>query len=228
MSRMVLVRKAAEADTPFLEEMLLLAADWRSEAPVRSVADIMSEPTLARYVVGWPRPGDVGVVAEASGPVGAAWWRFFKADDPGYGFVDAATPEVSVAVRRGWRGQGIGKELLPALIACARAEGIGALSLSVERGNYAVRLYERLGFVTIAASGKFAKFAKFATRLSRSCGPGSTATVEHRQQVSVANERDAPLPVLRGRGVSCLLRDLRAVVRPGDPVLDRHRRQKLA
>jgi len=149
---MVLVRRADDRDTLLLKEMLLVAADWRQAAPVRSVADIMSVPSLAHYVVDWPRPGDVGVVAEADTPVGAAWWRFFDANDPGYGFVDAAIPEVSIGVRHGWRGQGVGDTLMRALIGCAHAASLGALSLSVEPDNYAVRLYERLGFDRVGVS----------------------------------------------------------------------------
>lgn len=82
-------------------------------------------------------------------PVGAAWWCFFEEDDPGYVFLDDATPEVSVAVHREWRRRGIGEALLQALIERARVERVPALSLSVESDNPAVRLYERLGFEVV-------------------------------------------------------------------------------
>ncbi len=55
--------------------------------------------------------------------------------------------------RGAWRGQGIGETLLRAVEECARAEGIRALSLSVESDNYAVGLYERIGFRVIERSG---------------------------------------------------------------------------
>ncbi len=143
---MVVIRRAVDEDAAFLQQMLLLAADWRTDAPERPVAQVMSEPLLAHYVAGWPLHGDLGVVAEAGHPVGAAWWRFFREDDPGFGFVDAATPELSIGVRASWRGQSVGEQLLHTLISHARAEGVGALSLSVEPDNYAaVRLYTRLG-----------------------------------------------------------------------------------
>ena len=86
-------------------------------------------------------------------PVGAAWWRLFPPEDPGFGFVNASTPEVAIGVVEDWRGRGIGARLLDALIVRARAEGLPALSLSVEKDNDAVHLYERAGFRRVSAVG---------------------------------------------------------------------------
>lgn len=100
------------------------------------------------------RSGDFGVVADAGAqPLGAAWWRRFPADAPGYGFIDEATPELSVAVLAAHRGRGIGTALLRALMREARGRGIGRLSLSVEHDNPAAALYERLGFRPSPATG---------------------------------------------------------------------------
>jgi ribosomal protein S18 acetylase RimI-like enzyme len=85
-------------------------------------------------------------------PVGAAWLRLFTETDPGWGFVDAATPEVSMAILPGYRGQGIGTVLLTELITQARGR-YPALSLSVDPQNAAMRLYERLGFTVVGATG---------------------------------------------------------------------------
>lgn len=127
--------------------MLVAAAFWRPDGPSGSVAEVLSQPELAHYVVGWPRPGDLGVLAlDGQQPVGAAWVRLLSESDPGYGFVDAATPELSMGVLQAWRGRGVGSRLLDALIVAAREQGLTSLSLSVERDNYARRLYERVGF----------------------------------------------------------------------------------
>lgn len=126
--------------------MLVEAAFWRPDGPDGSIDEVSRQPELAHYVAGWPRPGDLGVVAEAEHPVGAAWLRFFAASDPGYGFVDVTTPELSMGVVREWRGRGVGARLLDALVTTARETDMTTLSLSVEPDNYARRLYERVGF----------------------------------------------------------------------------------
>lgn len=145
---MATVRRATAEDAPFLRQVLAIAADWRPGAQVRAVAEVMAEPSLAHYVAGWPAPRDVGFVVDDDRPVGAAWWRFFTEQDPGFGFVDAATPEISIGVTPGSRRRGFGTALLEALIGEARHLGIPTLSLSVEADNPARSLYRRAGFVT--------------------------------------------------------------------------------
>ena len=132
------LRATTGADAAFLAAMLDAAGNWRPGAPHQHVP--------AHYIAGWPKEGDYGVVAEAGRPLGAAWWRFFPPDDPGYGFVDATIPEITIAVVQDARGRGIGTHMMEALIDEARCQKLTGLSLSVEPDNYARRLYERLGF----------------------------------------------------------------------------------
>jgi ribosomal protein S18 acetylase RimI-like enzyme len=136
------IRPAGSQDIPFLRDMLRHAyyARWGNEADV----------PLERYVAGWGRSGDTAFVAiDDFQPVGAAWYRLFEPDEPGYGFVDADTPELTVAIVPSRRGKGLGRELLAKLIEQARAEGYAQLSLSVEPDNPAIRLYEDYGFTKV-------------------------------------------------------------------------------
>lgn len=149
----VLVRPARADDAAFLAEMLVEAVCWRPDGPRRSLDDVLRDPVLAHYVAGWPRGDDLGVVAQAEQPVGAAWLRYSSPAARGYGFVDAATPEVSVAVAPGWRGRGAGTRMLEALAVVARSAGARQLSLSVETDNPARRLYERMGFEHVGGNG---------------------------------------------------------------------------
>lgn len=148
------LRPATSDDLPLLCEMLIEAAFWRS-SDVKPPADReLTDPFLERYVEGWPRDGEFGVVAEEGGhPLGAAWCRFFTAAEPGYGFVDEAVPELSVAVRPGSRRRGVGTAMLREILRQASDRNLERLSLSVERDNPSVSLYERLGFETRGSVG---------------------------------------------------------------------------
>lgn len=147
------VRPATLEDHPFLEQMLAVAVDWRPDAEVRPVADVMAEPELAHYVSGLDLERDAGFVAVDDRPVGAAWWRYFPEHDPGYGFVGTTIPELAIGVVAEARGRGVGTLLLTALIDEARRRSLPGLSLSVEPDNPAASLYRRLGFKTVGGTG---------------------------------------------------------------------------
>jgi len=133
-------RPVGKSDVRFLRDMLRHAYHWR-------VAEDTERPVY-RYVRNWGRPGDAGVLAlEGPHPYGAAWYRVFTADEPGFGFVDERTPELTIAVVPSHRGKGAGKELLEALLDRARTEGYEAVSLSTDRDQAA--WYERFGFETV-------------------------------------------------------------------------------
>ncbi|HWQ01724.1 MAG TPA: GNAT family N-acetyltransferase [Gaiellaceae bacterium] len=137
-----MIRHAGTQDIPFMRDMLRHAyyARWGTEADV----------PLERYVAGWGRPGDTALVAiDEFQPVGVAWYRLFPEDEPGYGFVDEDTPELTIAIVPSRRGKGLGEQLLAALLDEARAQGRSEISLSVEPDNPAIRLYEQHGFARV-------------------------------------------------------------------------------
>ena len=131
-----MIRQAGPQDVRFLRDMLKHAYHWR----------LNQDPDLpvARYVNNWGRPGDAGLVAWENGPIGAAWYRLFKASAPGFGFVDEQTPELTIAVVPSHRGHGTGGELLEALLTRARSDGFPRVSLSAEPGQ--TGFYEKHGF----------------------------------------------------------------------------------
>jgi ribosomal protein S18 acetylase RimI-like enzyme len=146
----VIVRRGGAQDVRFLRDMLHHAYYWKERMP-----DAAGPGPVALYVKAWGRPGDTAVVALADGfPVGAAWYRLFRAVAPGYGFVDEQTPELAVAVVPNARGKGAGSALLDTLLDRARADGFSALSLSVDTLNQsAIALYERHGFEHVEEKG---------------------------------------------------------------------------
>jgi GNAT superfamily N-acetyltransferase len=142
------IRRGGQQDVPFMRDMLRHAYYWRWADPE------LEDLPVGRYVDRWGRPGDTAVVIiERFRPVGAAWYRLFTADAPGYGFVDEQTPELTIAVVPSCRGKGYGDQLLTALLDRARADGYRRVSLSVMPDNPAVALYERHGFHTVGERG---------------------------------------------------------------------------
>jgi len=138
----MVIRRGGRQDVRFLRDMLHHAYYWRELDPGEGAGPV------ALYVKGWGRPGDTALIAVDDGfPVGAAWYRLFRRDHKAYGFVDEETPELAIAVVPSRRGRGLGESLLEALVERARADGYGALSLSVPSEDAAlVAFYEKQGF----------------------------------------------------------------------------------
>jgi len=148
------IRPITPADEPFLWEALYHAIYVAlGDAPPEQ--DVVNRPELARYVRGWGDANDLGFIAvaeEKQQPIGAAWIRLLTGDDGGYGYTDDTTPELSVAVLPEYRGRGIGTRLLIHLLQAVSIHH-PSVSLSVEAGNPASRLYRRLGFEIVSTSG---------------------------------------------------------------------------
>jgi GNAT superfamily N-acetyltransferase len=135
-----MVRPVEIHDVRFLRDMLRHAYHWRLQED--------TEWPVYRYVANWGRRGDAGVLAlDGPHPYGAAWYRLFTEAEPGFGFVDEDTPELTIAVVPSRRGKGTGKELLDALLERARADGFHAVSLSAAESQ--TPYYERFGFATV-------------------------------------------------------------------------------
>jgi GNAT superfamily N-acetyltransferase len=146
-------RPIEPADEPFLWRMLYHSLFVPPGHPALPPA-IVHLPRVASYVAGWGRAGDQGILAADSAGgtlLGAAWLRRWSKDDRGFGFLDEGTPELVVAVLPEVRGQGIGTALLQRLLELV-AGSVPAVSLSVDPGNPAVRLYRRLGFTVVGTA----------------------------------------------------------------------------
>lgn len=146
------IRLLTDADRPLLRQATLANMNWSGRH--FTAADVDASDEINHYFRTFPSARDLGV-ADVEGETvrGVAWLVFLPVENPGYGFVDADIPELSITTFEGFRGQGVGTALLIALLTFARARGVHAVSLSVEDGNGARRLYERAGFVVVGRNG---------------------------------------------------------------------------
>ncbi len=114
------------------------------EPPPKSVIE---SPELQEYIINFGnRKHDKALVAEIKGKVvGAIWVRIMN----DYGHIDDDTPSLAMSVYRKYRGSGIGTLLLKQLLQVERLAGYSKISLSVQKGNYAVKMYEKEGFTVV-------------------------------------------------------------------------------
>lgn len=137
------IRKIQEEEYGLLKEFLYLAiyVPEGTQPPPRS---ILLQPELQVYLKDFGREkDDHGVIAWIQDKaVGAAWARVMN----DYGHIDNQTPSLALAVSAPFRGQGIGTALLKRLLDDLRKTGYDSVSLSVQRANPALRLYQCLGF----------------------------------------------------------------------------------
>ena len=63
--------------------------------------------------------------------------------------MDDDTPSFAISLYKEYRGKGIGTELMRRMLELLKAQGYKRASLAVQKANYAVRMYEAVGFRTI-------------------------------------------------------------------------------
>lgn len=66
-----------------------------------------------------------------------------------YGHIDNDTPSLAMSVSKEYRGLGIGSSLLKELLSALKSAGYSKISLSVQKANYAVKIYTQAGFTVV-------------------------------------------------------------------------------
>ncbi len=109
--------------------------------------DIIELPELKLYYEDFGSGrADHCFVAEDDGRViGAVWTRIMN----DYGHVDDDTPSFAISLYKEYRGEGIGTRLMEHMLELLKEKGYKQASLAVQKANYAVKMYEKVGFKTI-------------------------------------------------------------------------------
>ncbi|MDR1403686.1 MAG: GNAT family N-acetyltransferase [Tannerellaceae bacterium] len=146
----VMHRFFTQDDFPLLED-LLYEAIFQPEGAEPLPRDVIKKPYMDIYIRDFgKRQGDFCVFSELNGKtVGGAWLRRIDGKIKGYGYVDSQTPELVIAVFKKYRSLGIGTGLMYNIIELALINGTGGykqISLSVDKTNYAVKMYKNFGF----------------------------------------------------------------------------------
>ena len=140
------LREIKENETEILKDFLYEAIfiPEGMELPPR---EIIEQPELKLYYDGFGiGEADFCIVADDEGKViGAVWTRIMN----DYGHVDEETPSFAISLYKEYRGQGIGTKLMKEMLNLLKEKGYKRASLAVQKANYAVKMYENVGFKAV-------------------------------------------------------------------------------
>ena len=141
-----IIRKIEQEEIKILDTFLYEAI-FIPEDVKKPPINIINQPDLQVYVKEFgTKAGDICFVAEIDGKiVGAVWARIIN----DYGHVDDETPSLAISILKEYRGNGIGTELMKKMLTELRTDGFKKVSLSVQKQNYAVKMYKKIGFEII-------------------------------------------------------------------------------
>ena len=139
------IRKIRENEYPILSDFLYEAI-FIPEGMDKPPKSIIEQPELQVYIEDFGKEDDWCLVAEIKEKIiGAVWVRIM--DD--YGHIDDETPSFAISLYEEYRNLGIGTALMEAMLQFLREKGYKQTSLSVQKVNYAVCMYQKAGFEII-------------------------------------------------------------------------------
>ena len=137
------IREIQKQEYPLLDNFLYEAifVPEGIEPPPKT---IITSPELQIYVERFEESkDDWGLVAEVGGKiVGAVWVRIMN----DYGHIDDETPSLAISLYKEYRGFGIGTAMMKEILALLKSHGYSRVSLSVQKANYATKMYLKIGF----------------------------------------------------------------------------------
>lgn len=141
------IRPLLESEIPLLETFLYQAI-FIPEGVEPPPFEIIQHQQVAVYINDFGKAkDDFCLVAETEGKVaGAVWVRILSGEIKGFGNIDDKTPEFAISVLKKYRKQGIGTRLMLQMIDYLKINGYKQTSLAVQKNNYAVQMYQKIGF----------------------------------------------------------------------------------
>ena len=137
------IREIHKQEYPLLDNFLYEAifVPKGVEPPPKT---IITSPELQVYVEHFGESkDDLGLAAEVGGKiVGAVWIRTMN----DYGHIDNETPSLAISLYKEYRGLGIGTTMMKEILVQLKAHGYKQVSLSVQKANYAAKMYLKTGF----------------------------------------------------------------------------------
>ena len=140
------IRKINKSEVHLLEEFVYEAIFQRDEKNLIP-RDVLKQPEIKVYYEDFGKPDDICFVAEIEGKiVGMVWARILAGKVKGFGNIDSHTPEFGISLYKEQRGKGIGTALMKHMLNVLKERGYKRTSLAVQKDNYAVKMYQNVGF----------------------------------------------------------------------------------
>lgn len=140
------IRKIKEKEYILLEDFIYEAI-FIPEGVSPPPKSIINQPDLQVYIKDFGKEkDDICFVAETDNKIiGAVWVR----DMNDYGHIEDGVPSFAISLYKPYRNFGIGTELMTTMISELRQRGYKKASLAVQKENYAVKMYRKVGFEAI-------------------------------------------------------------------------------
>lgn len=137
------IRKIRE-DEYYLLEDFIYEAIFIPEGVTSPPRSIINQLDLQVYIKDFgAKKYDICFVAEVGNRVvGAVWVRDMK----DYGHIADGVPSFAISLYKQYRNFGIGTELMTTMLNELRSKGCTKASLAVQKANYAVKMYKKVGF----------------------------------------------------------------------------------
>ncbi|MDE6426256.1 MAG: GNAT family N-acetyltransferase [Ruminococcus sp.] len=140
-----IIRQIKDSEYKILDNFLYEAI-FIPEGTEKPPFSIIEKPELQVYVENFGKKDDYCLIAEFNNKIiGAVWVRIM--DD--YGHIDNNIPSLAISLYKEFRRQGIGTALLESMLLLLKSDGYEKVSLSVQKENYAYRMYLKAGFEVI-------------------------------------------------------------------------------
>ena len=139
------IREIRKNEYPILSDFLYEAI-FIPEGMDKPPKSIIAQPELQVYIEDFGKEDDWSLVAEVKGKiVGAVWVRIMN----DYGHIDNEMPSFAISLYEEYRNMGIGTALMRDMLELLKKKGYEQTSLSVQKVNYAVRMYQKVGFEVV-------------------------------------------------------------------------------
>ena len=145
------IRQIRTEEIPQLKDFLYEAI-FIPEGVAAPPREIVNDESLQVYIRDFGNlPDDRCLIAVAGDKVVGAIWSRIMND---YGHIADDVPSIAISLYKEYRNKGIGSALLEQMLDLLKSEGYKSVSLSVQKANYAMKMYQKAGFQILSDDGE--------------------------------------------------------------------------